>query len=440
MTSTTAATPAAGAPAGGLLDRVRGYADAEAEAARAKMAAVVAWAAAHPGPRTQECSPGEVYADHEVELAGPGTPGVSEFALVELAAALGKSARAGRNYVGDALEIAYRLPRLWEHVREGHLEAWRAQMVAQRTRQLSSGAAEWVDAQVAHRAARLGPLQLGRVVEEAITLFDPDTAVEATHAETYVTITPAPGIPGLGLADLAHIDAILPLPDALALEQAIATTARDLLADHPDHTLNERRALALGRLADNATSGPGSGTGPARALSLVVHLDEPALAPAGLARVHTSTGIQHLVTVESVAAWCVQPGTKVTIRPVIDLNTPITCTGYTPSPSLRQQVMLLSPTCAFPYCTMPAERCDDDHITAWAAGGKTSAQNLGPLCRLHHRVKTFGDWTYDQPTLGTYHWTSPHGHRYHRNRDGTTDLGTGDGMGDPGEPHPPPPG
>lgn len=156
-----------------------------------------------------------------------------------------------------------------------------------------------------------------------------------------------------------------------------------------------------------------------------MHLDQDDVKAAGLARVHTPAGSQHLVTVESVAAWCVQPGTKVTIRPVVDLNVPITCPGYVPSPALRDQVHLISPTCCFPHCHIPAERADDDHITPWApdhTGGSTDTWNLAPLCRLHHRVKTFGGWTYTQDTLGTYHWTSPTGQRYRRDRDGTINL------------------
>jgi hypothetical protein len=44
------------------------------------------------------------------------------------------------------------------------------------------------------------------------------------------------------------------------------------------------------------------------------------------------------------------------------------------------------------------------------------------LCRLHHRVKTHGGWTYTTLEPGTYLWTSPHGHTWLRDPGGTTDL------------------
>src|SRR6478672_7068417 len=46
-------------------------------------------------------------------LAGDGTPGVAEYAVEELAAALGLSHTAGLALVSEAVELRYRLPWLW---------------------------------------------------------------------------------------------------------------------------------------------------------------------------------------------------------------------------------------------------------------------------------------------------------------------------------------
>ena len=54
--------------------------------------------------------------------------------------------------------------------------------------------------------------------------------------------------------------------------------------------------------------------------------------------------------------------------------------------------------------------------------GQTSTDNLAPLCRLHHRMKTHGGWTYTTVEPGTYLWQSPHGHTWLRDPSGTTDL------------------
>ncbi|MTD16965.1 DUF222 domain-containing protein [Nakamurella sp. YIM 132087] len=71
---------------------------------------------------------------------------------------------------------------------------------------------------------------------------------------------------------------------------------------------------------------------------------------------------------------------------------------YVPPGSLRRKVMLLTQTCSWVGCNRKAERCDVDHGEPFdhnnpAAGGKTTLRNLRPLCRFHHRLKTFTAWT-----------------------------------------------
>ncbi len=46
--------------------------------------------------------------------------------MVDLAAALGITYRAGLQLVADTLELRYRLPRLWALVQTGTLAAWKA--------------------------------------------------------------------------------------------------------------------------------------------------------------------------------------------------------------------------------------------------------------------------------------------------------------------------
>src|SRR3954451_5317491 len=71
--------------------------------------------------------------DTGIPIAGPGAPLVSEFAVAELATALGMSAGSGRNLVAHALELAHRLPRVWARVQCGSLAPWRARRIAEET-------------------------------------------------------------------------------------------------------------------------------------------------------------------------------------------------------------------------------------------------------------------------------------------------------------------
>ena len=89
------------------------------------------------------------------------------------------STDAGRGYLGEAVELRYRLPRLWQRLRGGDLQAWKARRIARATILLSREAAAFVDAHVAHVAHRIGPYQLDRLVEEAIARFMPDEAENA---------------------------------------------------------------------------------------------------------------------------------------------------------------------------------------------------------------------------------------------------------------------
>jgi len=66
---------------------------------------------------------------------------------------------------------------------------------------------------------------------------------------------------------------------------------------------------------------------------------------------------------------------------------------YRPSAKLARFVRSRDLTCRFPGCTVPAERCDIDHVIPYPIGG-THAGNLVCECRKHHLLKTFwvGDW------------------------------------------------
>ncbi len=56
--------------------------------------------------------------------------------------------------------------------------------------------------------------------------------------------------------------------------------------------------------------------------------------------------------------------------------------------------------------------------------GQTSLDNLGPLTRRHHRIKTHRRWQVKQPFNGIFVWRSPHGRYYLVDHTGTHKLGT----------------
>lgn len=86
---------------------------------------------------------------------------------------------------------------------------------------------------------------------------------------------------------------------------------------------------------------------------------------------------------------------------------------YTVPAGLRAALQARDRTCRFPGCTRTAARCDLDHTTAWADGGRTTAANLAHLCRAHHLLKHQTGWRVLQTSEGTLTWTSPTGRTRH---------------------------
>ncbi|RCK68396.1 HNH endonuclease [Desertihabitans brevis] len=164
--------------------------------------------------------------------------------------------------------------------------------------------------------------------------------------------------------------------------------------------------------------------------------------PAGTESVGRVQNTGAPVTAEQIREWCARPDARVSVKPVIDLNATMATDAYRPTARMREQIALRDRTCVFPWCSRPAhpyplprrddavgveaeERwsVEDDHLVPWDFGGPTSSDNLAPLCRTHHRLKTFTGWRHTRTGPGCYDWTSPHGYRYRRHPDGgTTDL------------------
>ena len=80
--------------------------------------------------------------------------------------------------------------------------------------------------------------------------------------------------------------------------------------------------------------------------------------------------------------------------------------------ALRRHVQVRDRSCVAPGCQRPARHCEVDHTIDHATGGRTVAENSGPLCLRHHTVKHEGRWRLDQPRPGRFRWTSPLGQTY----------------------------
>ncbi|GAA5115019.1 hypothetical protein GCM10023339_21340 [Alloalcanivorax gelatiniphagus] len=435
-----------------LLALARSRKAAEDQAAADLLEIAAQWAGLHPPESIHSAAtftiPG---CEHEEPIAGPGCPTVAEFCIPELGTVLGLSPVSAKKLIGHALELRHRLPHLWAAVQCGTVPAWRARSVAEvtihSTPPLTSEAAAWVDVQVAAVAGKVGAAQLDRLVAETIKRFELADADPTSDPEDgYLHLDPRHATlhsEEVHYAGTMRLEAELDIADALDVDRALAHGAATRAALGSIEPLDVRRAKALGDLArtqtalDLHTQGATTtrtqdGLPVAREVVLHAHFDARL---SGDTTVFSRTGRleegQRLVLLDQVRNWCADTRTKVTIKPVIDLNTTLSAPGYDVPDRIREQVILRDRTCVFPWCMRPARRADVDHITehdhAAAAEGRTQpgptqTDNLASLCRYHHRLKTFTPWTYRALGPGAFEWTSPHGHRYLRDHTGTSRI------------------
>ncbi|WP_370194835.1 hypothetical protein [Nocardioides sp.] len=402
-------------------------------------------------------------ADTMLELAGPGAPEISEFAVIELAAALGRSTDSGRMLLSDAVEARYRLPKIWQRLVDGQVQVWRVRRVTDLTRSLTAEAAAFVDAHLAHVIHTSSFTTVKRLVAEAAARFDPE-ATEMEEVDTAATLHVTLDLDtawSIGTANGVHLSGLLDRADAEELEHAIRTIADQLLAAGSTDSLDVRRAKALGYLSrgdltldladagaraatsasEERASRPPTRTNRTRQVVLHIHLSDAALKGApevdpdtGKLGLHLARVDNHhqTLTADAVREWLSVPGTQITVKPVIDLADQIAVDSYEIPDRISQRVKLKRPTCVFPHCTRTSARTDLDHIDEYVPPdqggppGQTSTATLAPLCRRHHRAKTHpspdGQWDYVQLTPTTWLWTSPHGIRYLVHPDGTTTL------------------
>ncbi len=85
---------------------------------------------------------------------------------------------------------------------------------------------------------------------------------------------------------------------------------------------------------------------------------------------------------------------------------------YEPPQALKDFLIARDRTCRFPGCRRSAILADLDHAESWRSGGETSPENLGALCRRHHKMKTHHGWRLESFADGSCIWRSPFGKEF----------------------------
>jgi hypothetical protein len=408
-----------------------------------------------------------------VSLGGDGTPLVAEFAAAEFAVELGLSPFAGAQLIADAVDLRHRLPQLWARVQAGEVKPWIARKTARASRHLDADGAGLVDRRVTPWAHSLSWGRLQSMIDAAVIAADPDAAADAAEAaheargvwvgrssdhgikDVYIRADApdvvwfdatidriADGLKLLGDTDthdgrraaavgvIAHPQRCL---DLFVTAAAIAGPDPELPADHPDHNPDADDPAGADTEAEGGTGAASSGSSRfARrvdsrpAATLYMHLTDQALS--GHSVTGHGTGVARLegvgpITIDQARRFLRH--CQVTVKPVLDLAAIAPVDAYEIPDRLRDAVHLRSPADVFPYATNTSRRMDLDHTQPYldpdsgGPPGQTRLNNLAPMTRFHHRIKTFGRWRVEQPTSGVLIWTTPHDRRYQVDHTGT---------------------
>ncbi len=112
------------------------------------------------------------------------------------------------------------------------------------------------------------------------------------------------------------------------------------------------------------------------------------------------------------------------VKPIIDLHDAVSVDAYEIPDRIRERVKLTHPVELFPYGTRETHPAMDlDHIQPYdplGPPGQTSTNNLAPLGRFPHRVKTHGHgWNVRRLDHKTLEWNTPNGFTFHVGPTGT---------------------
>jgi hypothetical protein len=424
---------------------------AQREAAARVLVAAVEWALANNADTVDPELAKLPGRERTVRPGGVGTPRVAEFAASFMAARLELSPRSGQRLLADALDLRFRLPRLWARVQALEVRAGHARFVAQQTRELTLEQAGCVDERVAESAdGRVPWNRFVALVEAAVMAADEEAARrrEAEAAERQfarATRSDEHGIRGFyvraDFATIARLDATVAyLVEAL---QALGDPGDEdqrrvravLFLSNPVAAVQLLRAYAAWRAnpshdepAPEADRFDPNHTTPAvpsdADLLPVIQLFVHVLAQG----TNGSEGVGKVARVEGrgpiTIRWVGEhfgPRCRFRILPVLDPLDQVPVDAYEIPLRHRQAVRVLSPADVFPYAANTGGSLQIDHTEEYIPGrpGQSRIGNYGPMVTFHHRLKTHGTWQVKQPWPGLYLWRDGHGATYLVDHTGT---------------------
>jgi len=337
--------------------------------------------------------------------------GVDDAEREDVATALRMSGSSAQMRIDIARTLVNHLPNTCSALATGEISPAHASVIARETASaIRDGLSPLALLQIEERALSHAefhtPAQVANNVRTTLARIAPEefenTVAQARDTRRVSCYRESDGI--------STIVAILPAEDAQIVMSAIESFV--LRGENDERNMDMKRADALAALATWALGQSSNEVRPhRRPITVNVTVDLPTLMgfaenpgqlagygaiPASLAR-----------SLASDARWrrfITDPATGA----LLDFGRE----SYEPPQPLVDFLLARDRTCRFPGCRAPARLADIDHAQSWESGGATSAENLGVLCRRHHRLKTHGRWQLESKSDGGCTWTSPAGKKY----------------------------
>ncbi|WP_253653273.1 HNH endonuclease signature motif containing protein [Williamsia serinedens] len=391
-----------------------------------------------------------------------------ERATAEVGAVLNVPAAKAREIITAGDTARYRLVFTGQALAVGRIDLAGFLLICTRTKLVvDPELVKILDTHIAQALFDRPPLsraRLGAMVDAIVATIDPDALLrrkERAAADRDVTIRPDRFQPGA-----SRVSASLPMTDAAAIDARLTAMAASVHTGDP-RTRAQRRADALIALAagvdhlvcgcDTCTAATDIDPGTDidvdvendvdidATVELAPVVDEPApmsepSAPQPIAPPVTAAQpfFHIVVNLSTLLGLDDQPG-YLDGRGIIDADTmralladaereflrrddparaATSASTYVPSKKLQALVRAGELCCTFPGCSAPAWSVDLDHTDPFDhrnpnSGGQTTRSNLKPLCRFHHRIKTFDKaWQDYQSPLGEAFFHSPTGHMF----------------------------
>lgn len=359
------------------------------------------------------------------EGGGP-LSGVDEIEREDISTALRLAPATAQSRIDIARTLVNNLPNTCSALATGEISSAHATVIARETAAaIRDGAPESVIFEIEQRAIAYAefhtPGQLANHVRTNVAKFSPEEFEEVSTRATALR-----RVSCYNEADgMSTVVAILPAADAQIVMNSIEAfiLRQEQLGKNQQQsaprsteferlTIDQKRADALSAICGNFLSEISETVAPQRRpLTVNVTIDLPTLLGlaenpgqlAGYGPIPASVA-RELASDSKWKRFITEPQTG----NLLDFGRE----SYEPPQQLKDFLIARDRTCRFPGCRRSALLSDLDHAESWESGGSTSPDNIGALCRRHHRLKTHDGWKIESFPDGSCTWTSPLGKQF----------------------------